>query len=465
MKSLRSKVFLGVVAGLLLVTLAAEVVLYRQAISFAEKELLNSLKRYAIALTEVVYVDSNDQLHFNKSWEKNLKIGLNDRADFFEFKTLDSQFITDSHNLGGESLPEPGTDRGYKLVDYGRILLGVYEYHFNLSAQDRKHLTFKLLVANNTGLVKTARKSTMRTLLLFTPLILLAAFGVSFALTAIILASISKFRTRVVELEQTDTKSRLNLNDVDTEMKPLGQALNKFIDQINQQLLNESRLLAETAHELHTPLVNMHTEIRFLQKGNPTIKDYKYGLKEVERGVIALQRMTDNMLMLNRIESGKYHPGLSLLDLRDEIQRFLKKIKKELTEEGVSVRLQGDQVMVCCNRVVINLIIKQLIKNASMYAPGSPIDISWKRVEDKVSLHIDDNGQGIAKSERELIFNRLYRITDPNHSRPSGSGLGLSLVRLYAKSVNATVQCHESATGGARFTIALPTKCQTEDGL
>ena len=47
MKSLRTKVFLGVLAGLLLVALAAEVVLYRQAVAFAEMELVNSLKRYA----------------------------------------------------------------------------------------------------------------------------------------------------------------------------------------------------------------------------------------------------------------------------------------------------------------------------------------------------------------------------------------------------------------------------------
>lgn len=459
MKSLRSKVFLGVLAGLLLVALVAEAVLYRQAISFAEKELFDSLKRYATALIEVVYIDSVNQLHVHRDWENRLKIGPEDRAEFFEFKTLDGVYIADSHNLGGESLPEAGKNRGYKLVDYGDLLLGVYELHFSVLNSDQTPLTFKLLVANNTGLVTTARQATIQTFMLFTPLVLIASFMVSFGLSKIILASISKFKTRVMALEKTDAKIRLDLNDVDTEMKPLGQALNKFIDQTSQQLVSESRLLADTAHELHTPLVNMRSELEILQNGSPTIKQYKQSLKEVERGVTGLQRMTDNMLMLYRIESGKYHPRLSLLNLQDELNRVLKKIKKELDEQGIRVQLQGDPVKVFCNRSVIQLIISQLIRNASMYAPGSSININWQREEDKVLLHIDDSGQGIPQSERERVFNRLYRITDHIHQQPSGSGLGLSLVRLYAESVNAIAQCLESPTGGARFTITLMTEC------
>jgi signal transduction histidine kinase len=459
MKSLRAKVFLGVLAGLLSVTLAAEFVLYRQAVSFAEMELVNSLKRYAIALTGVVYLNAENNLQVHHDWESQLKIGLDDRAEFFEFKTPDGAFIADSHNLGGENLPETGVDGGYELVDYGAVLLGVYEHHLTLSSQTETPQPFVLLVANNTSLVAAARALTIRSLTLFTPLVLIAAFLVSFGLTTVILGSISKFKTRVAALENSGAKTRLELDDVDVEMKPLGQALNTFIDQINQQLVNESRLLADTAHELHTPLVKMRTELELLQQGEPGIKEFETGLREVEKGVTGLQRMTDNMLLLYRIESGKYHPRLETLDLQHELERVLKKISPELEKEGLRVHLQGDTAQVCCNRSVIALIITQLIRNASMYAPGSPINISWQQENTHVLLHLDDSGAGIEQTERERVFERLYRITDHVHQQPSGSGLGLSLVSLYAQSVNASVECRESPAGGARFTIILPVKC------
>jgi signal transduction histidine kinase len=459
-KSLRTKVFLGVLAGLLLVVLAAEAVIYRQAVAFAEMELVNSLKRYAVALTGVVYINQDNRLTIHHDWESRVKIGEDDRAEFFEFKSHDGAFITDSHNLGGESLPETGTNGGYKLVDYGTVLLGVYEHHFRLPRQNQVDQSFKLLVANNTGLVASARALTIRSLILFTPLALIAAFAVSFGLTTITLSSISKFRTRVATLESSGEKKRLDLDGVDIEMKPLGQALNKFVDQTNQQLVNESRLLADTAHELHIPLLKMRTELERLQQGEPTVQAFQHGLQEVAKGITGLQRMTDNMLLLYRIESGKYRPRLSSMDLRDELKRILKNLEHELSVEGLRIQLQGDPVQVCCNRSVIMLIITQLIRNASMYAPGSPINISWQRSDNNVLLHIDDNGIGIDPAERELVFERLYRITDHVHQQPSGSGLGLSLVRLYAESMHASTQCHESSTGGARFTITLPVKCQ-----
>ncbi len=452
--------FLGVLAGLLLVALAAEVVLYRQAVAFAETELVNSLKRYALALTGVVYIDQDNRFLIHNDWETRVKIGEDDRAEFFEFKALDGRFITDSHNLGGESLPDTGTDGGYKLVDYGEVLLGVYEHHFSLSSQNQSDQSFILLVANNTGLVATARALTIRSLMLFTPLVLIAAFAVSFGLTTITLSSISKFKTRVATLENSGVKTRLELDDVDIEMKPLGHALNKFVDQTNQQLVNESRLLADTAHELHIPLVKMRKELELLQQGEPTIQEFRHGLQEVEKGVTGLQRMTDNMLLLYRIESGKYHPRLNSMDLRDELERILKKLEHELSDERIAIQLQGDSVQVCCNRSVIMLIITQLIRDASMYAPSSPINISWQQSDDTVLLNIDDSGTGIDQAERERVFERLYRITDHVHQQPSGSGLGLSLVKLYAESVHASTQCCESPTGGARFTITLPVKCQ-----
>jgi signal transduction histidine kinase len=421
-------------------------------------ELVNSLKRYAIALTGVVYLDAENHLQVHHDWESLLKIGSDDRAEFFEFKKPDGTFIADSHNLGGESLPETGADGGYALVDYGAVLLGVYEHHFTLD-HNQVSQPFVLLVANNTSLVAAARALTIRSLTLFTPLVLIAAFLVSFGLTTIVLGSISKFKTRVAALENSGAKKRLELDDVDVEMKPLGQALNTFIDQINQQLVSESRLLADTAHELHTPLVKMRTELELLQQGEPSIKEFKTGLREVEKGVTGLQRMTDNMLLLYRIESGKYHPRLEALDLQCELERVLKKISPELENEGIRVHLQGEAMQVCCNRSVIVLIVTQLIRNASMYAPGLPINISWQQENTNVLLHIDDSGVGIETAERERIFERLYRITDHVHQQPSGSGLGLSLVSLYAQSVNASVQCHESPSGGARFTIILPLEC------
>lgn len=459
MTSLRTKVFLGVITGLLLVILAAEIVVYRQAVAFAERELFQKLRKFAGALEEVVYIGDSGDLRLHYDWESRIRLGNDDRAEFFEFKDMNDDFLLDSHNLGGDSLPNVGGHHNYELVDYGNIFLGIYENHFTKVSEGQNDQQYKLLVADNTDLIAEARETAIRNLMIFTPLAIIAALIMSFGLTAIALSSISRFRARVQSLSATDSKSQLDLNDVDREIKPLGVALNKYIDHVNQHIVHESRLLAETAHELRIPLANMRTELDDLSDDYAKDPVLNNALEKIESNVTGLQRMTENMLLLYRIESGKYLPRVSLMDLKEVLEL---KTKGIFAEGGPTVELHGESATVCSNRSVIGIIVAQLVHNACQYAPGSKVSINWQKQDDRILLHVDDSGPGIPEEERERIFERMYRFEDLNQPQSSGSGLGLALVRLYAESVEAFTQCTESPTAGARFSISLPCSCPTQ---
>ena len=453
MNSIRSKVFFGVLSVLLCFTLAAEFVLYRQAVSFAENELFEKLRKYAVALSQVVYVDDHDLFNLHHDWESKLKLGSFDQAEYFEFKTMDNEFLTDSHNLGGDSLPEIGSHDGKKLVDFGNIVLGVYQYHFKLNTDSGTGHPYKLIVAENTNHIRSARLSTLKKLALFTPLALLAAFVISYGLSTIALSSLARFRDRVQSYQRGDNRAELDLNTVDKEMLPLGQAINQHIRQINQQSILESKLLAETAHELRTPLVNMRKEIDHIRTDNPTGGELAVVVDNLDRDLSKLQGMTDNMLLLYRIESGNYQPRLELFDLEKEIARIVRELKKSDREK---IELSGSSTNVYSNRSVLRVILTQLISNASSYAPESSIGISWEAQQKNVHLYVDDAGPGIPESEIEMIFSRNYRFENRDVNTQDDGGLGLTLVRLYANSVNASVTCSESPQGGARFTSVLP---------
>lgn len=454
LNSLRSKVFAGVLGALLLVTLAAEFVLYRQAVSFAENELFEKLRKYAVALSQVVYVDDNDLFNLHHDWESKLKLGRFDQTEYFEFKTMNNEFLTDSHNLGGDSLPEIGRHNGKKIVDFGNIVLGVYQYHFKLNTENGTGHPYKLIVAENTNHIRNARVSTLKKLALFTPLVLVAAFIMSFVLSTIALSSLARFRDRVLSYQRGDNKAELDLSAVDKEMLPLGKAINQHIRQINQQSILESKLLAETAHELRTPLVNMRKEIDHLRMDNPTGGELAVVVDNIDRDLSKLQGMTDNMLLLYRIESGNYQPRLELFDLEKEIARIVRELRKR---ERDKIELSGLSTQVYSNRSVLRVILTQLISNASSYASESPISISWEPQRKSVHVYVDDAGPGIPEFDREMIFSRNYQIENLDVNAEDDGGLGLTLVKLYANSVNAHVSCTESPQGGARFAVLLPT--------
>lgn len=454
MKSLRIKVFLGVLCGLLLVTAVAEILLYRQAAAFAEKELFTSLRKYAVGLSGVGYNDARTGFTLYPDWENRLRISPEDRAQFFEFKTADGEYITDSHNLGGDSLPEIGRHQGQTLVDYGNIVLGVYEHHFEIAADDQPTLPLKLIVADNTDLLKVARRSTLRTLLYFTPLALIAAFLISWALTTATLSSISRFTKRVQSYNRTDNRSHLSLDSIDKEMRPLGEAINKYIYQLNQHANLESKLLADTAHELRTPLGRMSQELELLTQSSDSPTELLIHAENLNGTLSGLQTMADNMLMLYRIESGNYQPRLETLNLSTEIDSIVRIYQRK---KNFDIKVSGDNVEIFSNRSVLNLIVTRLLNNAIQHADGSGISINWATIANTIELHVDDAGPGIPESDREQIFDRHYRFEDHKKSMTSGTGLGLALVRLYANSVNAKTLCANSPAGGARFTVVFPT--------
>lgn len=462
MKSLRIKVFLGVLCGLLLVTAVAEILLYRQAVSFAEKELFSSLKKYAVALADVGYVDSRTGFTLYPDWENRLRTSPKDQARFFEFKTADGDYITDSHNLGGDSLPEVGQHQGQTLVNYGNIVLGVYEHHFEIEADNQPALRLKLVVAENTDLIRGARDSTIKTLLYFTPLALIAAFLISLALTTATLSSISRFTKRVQSYNRTDNRSRLDLDSIDKEMQPLGEALNKYIYQLNKHSNLESKLLADTAHELRTPLGTMRKELEQLKQVSHSPAELSIHAENLDSNLTGLQAMTDNMLMLYRIESGNYQPRLETFELSTEVESIVRHFSRN---QKIEIETSGDDASVVSNRSVINLIVTRLLNNAIQHASGSRVSISWEATNETVALHVDDAGEGIPETERERIFDRHYRFEDHKQSVNSGTGLGLALVRLYANSVNAQTLCVDSPLGGARFTVSFPTIRSAETEL
>ena len=80
-----------------------------------------------------------------------------------------------------------------------------------------------------------------------------------------------------------------------------------------------------------------------------------------------------------------------------------------------------------------------------------------------VMLLVEDNGPGIPEHERELVFERFYRVlgSDPDGRNLDGSGLGLAIVREIALKHQARITIGTSPLGGALFTTVFPRPART----
>ena len=105
-----------------------------------------------------------------------------------------------------------------------------------------------------------------------------------------------------------------------------------------------------------------------------------------------------------------------------------------------------------------------LIDNAIRYTPpGGTINVHVRAAPADAPmvggvLEVEDSGPGIPPAERELVFERFYRVlgSDPEGRNVEGSGLGLAIVREIVARHHAHIAIGESSLGGARFTVTFP---------
>src|SRR6185437_9939730 len=119
---------------------------------------------------------------------------------------------------------------------------------------------------------------------------------------------------------------------------------------------------------------------------------------------------------------------------------------------------EAQAVFVRGEREAVATLIRNLVDNAVRYTPaGGRVDVSVERsaaLPAQALVRVVDNGPGIARAERERVFDRFYRRPG---TRQPGSGLGLAIVKAIAVAHGATVELGDGADGsGLAVTVTLP---------
>lgn len=205
-------------------------------------------------------------------------------------------------------------------------------------------------------------------------------------------------------------------------------------------------LLAAMAHDFRTPLTVLTGEVAALD-GDLAAKDC--ALAQVHR----LSAMMDDLVGAARIEGGALDPQIEAVDLVDCIDAACARLASALAAHQVERALPADLPLVAADPVLLTHILVNLIGNAARHA-RTRIAISATTDKDRISLHIDDDGPGIADDLHQRIFDRFAR--GAGSDRDGGTGLGLAIVKGFADAMALGVAAHRAPEGGARFTLFLP---------
>ena len=267
-------------------------------------------------------------------------------------------------------------------------------------------------------------------------MVTLQAFNVCVALTSLVLAAFVEARERAQEM------SRLYVA-------------------ANAASQTKSRFLNMAAHELHTPLTVLTGYLSLLSGGSvgtpPEAWDAPLGILTAKTR--ELERIVDDLLCASRLEVTDLGLDREALDLRRLVNEAVERVhpRADLLRAEVTVKLPSEPVPVEADADQLGRVLDDLINNALTYTIRRPqVVIGLSTHSRRALLRVADNGIGIPKDERELVFDRLYRVADPRVVVP-GIGLGLYIGRHLAESYGGTLVVESSSPGtGTVFALALP---------
>ena len=217
------------------------------------------------------------------------------------------------------------------------------------------------------------------------------------------------------------------------------------------QLKND--FISTVSHELKTPLTSIRLLAERLVKLTPEeiAKQKEYHSLILEQSY-HLSHLIENILDFSKLEEGKQEYKFEKMDLNNIIKEAIENypVKVIRPDCSLEINLANDMPQFYLDKEAISRAFINILDNALKFSPaGGVVKIGVRKINDRVSIDVTDQGPGIGEEEKKKIFEPFYHAG-------KGTGLGLSLARHIAQGHNGRVEFESQKGKGSTFKIILP---------
>jgi signal transduction histidine kinase len=225
------------------------------------------------------------------------------------------------------------------------------------------------------------------------------------------------------------------------------------LDELGRVGERKTDFIALASHELRTPTAALCGIAATLhQRGDGLSAQQRRGLSEIlyEQGQ-RLHRLVDQLLDLSRLEAKSVPHARMPLAVRERTAEIVRGVAAERADE-IELRIDPELVM-HGDANAFDRIVSNLIANALRYGQR-PIVVSASAQDRHFRLAVEDRGPGVSPELEPQLFDRFTR---GDNEAKSGSGLGLSIARSYARAHGGELVYEQATPHGARFELVVPT--------
>ena len=282
-------------------------------------------------------------------------------------------------------------------------------------------------------------------------LVLATLFG--FSTSRRLLRPISRVADAAENIASGGLDTRLD-EESDPDLGRLAASFNDMADAVQTRIEREARFASDVSHELRSPITALSAAVEVLDGRRDEVPERtRQALDVVVGQVRRFDSMVIDLLELARLDAGATDMNVEHADIVDLTGRIAARYGAPEVPIKVASRTRRE---VAIDKVRYERIVGNLIENARNHGGGALAIEIEPAGRGAIRVAVEDGGPGVARSERERIFERFARGSAARHR--IGTGLGLALVAEHSAAMGGRAWVEDRAGGGARFVVELPTE-------
>ncbi len=226
-------------------------------------------------------------------------------------------------------------------------------------------------------------------------------------------------------------------------------------ERAEQAVASKAKFMAAASHDLRQPAQSllMLTALLRTTAKTPDVAD---SAQKIEQVVMNLKQLLDELLEVSRLDAGGVAVTMGTHDVGDLLQALDTQFGPVARNKGLTLTVSPMRASIVTDRVLLLRLLSNLIDNAIRYTPSGSIQIVGLEVGGQVILEVRDSGIGIPEDRLDAIWEEFHQLGNPERNRDNGIGLGLSIVKRLAATLNHPVKVRSVLGKGSVFSIAVP---------
>lgn len=311
---------------------------------------------------------------------------------------------------------------------------------FVLPAYDEIEIRAIETIYNEIVLQEVARFTVIALGILF-----LLSIVVGWVMSGRVLKPVGEITTVAREIQASDLSRRIALEGPDDELKRLGDTFDGMLERLDAAFSSQRQFLADTSHDLRTPLTVIRSYVDLLIRDPDTsLDDWQQAGEVIKRNAEKMSEMITDLLASARLQTGRARSVT--LDLATMAEAKATDFRTVAAAEDVEVRVEAAPASVLGVELALDRALSNLAENAIAAAPpGTEVIIGSGVIDGWAWLGVSDSGPGLPEDPGDRV------------------GLGLSIVTQIAEGHGGSLATFPGKDGtGTTMVIWLPTEDSRE---